>query len=315
MHAIDIEPNLTVAALGCSGPVAEIFVTGFLKLGIELRVLARNPQRVTARHPEATVVEGSMAEPADVARATDGVDAALLITPMGMRNRPEPEIDVARAVIEGAKTSGLRHLVYTSVLGADQRRGVGILDAKHEIERMIEASGVPYSILRCGTYMEDIFDSRREQLDRGTFFLPIDKDRRFSYTSQSDVPRFVVHELLRPSRILRRSIDFVEPGRYSVRDVERALSDASGVAIQAPPRFPVFHAFSALAPLIHLRGGRLSSVVPLVRYFDRHGYTDTHERVQELCPDFRMTTLEEHLRRLWPDRHRSTPSNAIGVER
>jgi hypothetical protein len=57
---------------------------------------------------------------------------------------------------------------------------------------------------------------------------------------------------------------------------------------------------SALQPLVHLTGHRFSSILPLVRHFDRHGCTDDGADVQELFPDFRMTTLEEHLRKLWP---------------
>jgi len=294
--------DLVLAAVGCSGPVSQIFVTGFLELGVKVRVLARNPERIASRHPEAEVVRGSMTEPDDVARVIEDVDGAFVMTPMGMRNRPEPEVEAARAVIEGAQTSKLSHLIYPSVLGADRRRGVGILDAKFEIERMIASSGRPYSILRCGTFMEDIFDPNLKRLDEGTFFFPVNKDRRFTYTSQHDVPRFVVEELLKKGKVLNRSFNFVAPGTYSVRDVERALSEASGIEIKAPSKFPAFYLFSALQPLFHLAGRRFSSILPLVRYFDRHGYTDAGEDVKDLFPDFRMTALEEHLRKLWPER-------------
>ncbi len=294
--------DLTLAAVGCSGPVSQIFVAGFLELGVKVRVLARNPDRIASRHPEAEVIQGSMTEPADVARVTEGVDGAFVMTPMGMRNRPAPEVDAARAVIEGAQASKLSHLVYTSVLGADRPHGVGILDAKFEIERMIASSGLPYSILRCGTYMEDIFDPNLKRLNEGTFFFPVNKDRRFTYTSQRDVPRFVAEELLKKTKVLNRSFNFVAPDTYSVRDVERLLSEASGIAIKAPFKFPTFYVFSALQPLFHLAGRRFSSILPLVRHFDRHGYTDAGDDVQDLFPDFRMTTLEEHLRKLWPER-------------
>jgi len=288
--------------VGCSGPVSQIFVDGFLELGVKARVLARNPERVARRHPAAEVVQGSMAEPADVARVMEDVDAAFVMTPMGMRNQPEPEVEVARAVIEGARASRVPHVIYTSVLlGADRRRGVGILDAKVEIERMIEASGLPYSILRCGTYMEDIFDPNLERLNKGTFFFPVIKSRRFSYTSQRDVPRFAVEELLKKSKVVNRAFNFAAPGEWSVRDVERALSEASGIEIQAPAKFPTFYLFSALRPFFHLAGRRFSSILPLVQHFDRHGYTDAGDGVPELL-DFRMTPLEEHLSGLWPER-------------
>ncbi len=290
----------TIAALGCTGPVSRTFVTGFLELGAQLRILARDPAAVAARFPEADIVEGSMAQPDDVARVIAGVDAAFLMTPMGMCDDPAPEVKVAEAVIAGAQSGELKHLIYPSVLGADRLRGVGILDAKYEIEKRITASGVPHTILRCGSYMEDVFDPRLALLNRGIFLFPINKERRFRYTSQRDVPRFVVEMLRNGSQPLNRAVNFVEPTTYSVCDVEENLSNASGRGIRAPSKFPTYYLFWALLPYFNLTRHRFSSILPLMRHFDRCGYTDTGEEVGSLFPGFRMTTLEEHFRALWP---------------
>ncbi len=294
--------ELTLAAVGCSGPVSELFVSGFLSQGVRLRLLARNPGALSSRYPGAETVRGSLMNPADVERVMDGVDAAFLLTPMGLRDDGSAEGAAAPSVLAGAKASGLKHLIYTSVLGADQLRGVGILDAKVHVERLIAESGVPRTVLRCGSYMEDVFDSRLALLNRGIFLFPVTKDRRFSYTSQRDVPRFVVEELLTKGRILNRAFNFVTPGTFAVRDVERLLTEASGRPIRAPRKFPTYYAFMALLPYFNRIGHRFSSILPLIRYFDRHGYTDGGTTVQELFPGFRMTTLEEHFRKLWPGR-------------
>ena len=286
-----------IAAIGCSGPIAEPFVSGFLDRGVVVRLLARNPAAVAARYAGAEVVAGSMTEPADVARVVQGADAAFLMTPMGLRDDPQSEIDIARRVIEGARTGGLPHLVYTSVLGAEERRGVGILDAKYEIERMIRASGMPFTILRCGSYMEDVFDLRRALLDKGRFLFPVNRRRRFRYTCQRDVPAFIAHLLAagEPGGV----INFVAPGEYSVGEVEAVLSKASDKRIRATAKFPTYYLYRSLLPFFRLAGHRFSSIIPLVRYFDRHGYTDTGPDVGARYPDFSMTTLEEHLRGLW----------------
>lgn len=97
---------------------------------------------------------------------------------MGMRDKAALEVEIARLAIEGARAGGLRRLIYTSVLGADRPRGVGILDAKYEIEKLIRASRIPHLILRCGSYMEDVFDPRIDLLNKGTFLFSIDKSVR-----------------------------------------------------------------------------------------------------------------------------------------
>ncbi|GAB4564144.1 MAG: hypothetical protein Tsb0020_13950 [Haliangiales bacterium] len=291
----------TLAAIGCTGPVSHEFVQGFLQQDIQLRILARRPEQIAARFPTAEVVAGSMSNPDDVARVVEDVDAAFVMTPMGMRDQAGPEVEIAKAVIAGAKAGQLKHFIYTSVLGAERARGVGILDAKCEIEQMLASSGLPYTLMRCGSYMEDVFDPRLALLNKGIFLFPINKERRFAYTSQRDVPRFIAQELLAKSQVLNRSFNFIAPGTYSVREVEALLSQARGKKIRAPAKFPLFYLFLALKPYFNWVSHRFSSVVPLMEHFDKHGYTDASADTETLFPSFRMTTLEEHLGALWPE--------------
>ncbi|WP_430402416.1 SDR family oxidoreductase [Hyphomonas sp.] len=286
----------TIAAIGCSGPVATHFIEGFLEEGANVRILARNPDRVQAMYPAASIISGSMIEPGDVARAVDGADLVFLVTPMGLNNDPASEIESAKRVIEGLKRGGSPHLAYTSCLGVDGQSGVGILDAKHAIEKLIEQSGVPYTIMRCGTYMEDLFDPRIELLRKGKFLFPLNRDRRFTFTRQRDVPRFILHEVLASDALRNQTLDLVAPGTYSIRDIEARLSEAAGFPVKAPPRFPIFHVYRALLPVFRARRDRMSSVIPLLVYFDRHGYLSDGEIPEDT--KFKTTTLEQHLEAL-----------------
>lgn len=288
--------QFTVTMIGCSGPVARHFVEGFSDEGANVRILARSPGEVRSRYPRAQVIEGSMMEPKDVARAAEGADAVFLVTPMGLNDDPSSEIEAARLVIEGLTKSGAPHLIYTSCLGVERKHSVGILDAKHVIEQLIAASSLPHSILRCGTYMEDLFDPRLELLKKGKFLFPLDKSRHFTFTSQSDVPRFVMRELLANGTVLNRAVDLVAPGTHTIDDIEKLLSSIAGFAIRAPARFPTFYMFRALTPLFRLRKDRMSSVIPLLVHFDKHGYLSNDPQSRRL--DFDTTTLHNHLARL-----------------
>ncbi|HRE00506.1 MAG TPA: NmrA family NAD(P)-binding protein, partial [Ilumatobacteraceae bacterium] len=251
--------STTIAAIGCTGPIGGLYVRDLLARGLHVRVLARDADSARAAFPRADVQAGSLLNPADVARALDGVDAALAVTPMGMRNDPEPEIAAGRAIASGAAAAQVPHLIYTSVLGADHRRGVGVLDAKFEIERLLADAGVPCSILRCGSYMEDVFDSRVEMLRKGRWLFPVTATRRFTYTSQHDIPRFVAEALIAGQQVLGGAVNFVSPGTFSVSEVEELLSRAAGWKIRALPKMPVFYAFKALQPVFNYRNSRFSS--------------------------------------------------------
>ena len=56
-------------------------------------------------------------------------------------------------VIEAAKKAGVKHIIYTSLLGATNDNTVKSLAGEHvETEAALKASGITYTILRNGWY-------------------------------------------------------------------------------------------------------------------------------------------------------------------
>ncbi len=289
----------TLAAIGCSGPVDELFVQGFLGRGIDVRVLARNVEDAARRHPGAQVVQGSMMEREDVARFVAGTDAAFLLTPAGTRNDVSLEVRAAESSIWGARDGGVGRLIYTSVLGPNYLKGPAILDAKYYIERHIQESGLTHTVLRCGAYMQDVFDKNLASLNQGLFPYPLAKDRRFSFTSQRDVPRFVAEEVLGQAPAAENTFNFVAPGSLSIGEVEAMISVASGREVRALDKYPAYYLLYLKYARAWLADDKASSAIPLIWYFDKHGCTDPGPTVGGLYPDFEMTTLGDHLRSLW----------------
>src|SRR5262252_7542488 len=59
-----------------------------------------------------------------------------------------------RHLLEGAATQRISHYLALSVVGADRIRDSGYLRAKRAQEQLIEAGGVPYTILRATQFFE-----------------------------------------------------------------------------------------------------------------------------------------------------------------
>ena len=148
--------------------------------------------------------------------------------------------------------------------------------------------------------MEDVFDQRLAALNKGVFPYPVSRDRRFSFTCQHDVPRFVAERCLQASNVDSLTFNFDSPGTFSVREIEQALTEASGRTIRATDKFPAYYRLIAEYPYRWLRRQPASRSTPLIRYFDRHGCTDPGTTVRDLFPDFPTTTLHEHLATIWP---------------
>ncbi|MGH8484112.1 MAG: SDR family oxidoreductase, partial [Pseudomonas sp.] len=191
-----------------------------------------------------------------------------------------------------AQRAHLKHLIYVSVLQADKPSGLSLIDAKHDVEVLLSKSQIPWTAIRAGSFMEDVFDIRMNQFMKGRFLFPVIKAQRFTYTCQKDVSRFVSRYLDKPQGC---GFNFVAPRTYSIYEVEGLLRKFSGKEIKASGKSFFYYTVKALQPVLHWKGHKLSTIIPLVDYFNKYGYVDAGFSIKELAPAFKMTTLEEHL--------------------
>ncbi len=284
-----------ILTIGCTGKVTGLFTDGFLDLNVHVKVLSRNSQKISDHFPKAQPVVGSMYNPNDVAQAMKDVDAAFFCSPMGVQNNISSEVAAAKAVIRGAERANLKHLIYVSVMKVDHPESVGIYHAKYEIEKLLEESSIPWTAIRCGSYMEDVFDPRLDSIKKGIFLFPIAKKRRFTYTSQSDVPRFVVEELLKSDTVLNNGFNFTDSQSYSIYEVEKILSDTFERKVRGIGTFPMYYVLWLLFPYFYFTKHRFSSVIPLLSNFNKYGYVSKGDTTVNLFPNFKLTSLENYL--------------------
>ncbi|MFZ1085641.1 MAG: NAD(P)H-binding protein [Terracidiphilus sp.] len=286
------QPLITV--LGGTGPIGAAYNDEFLKQGVRLRILARSPERIRERFPQAEVIPGSMLSPEKVSQAMEGADAAFLIAPLAGGGDTSIGFEAARVAIAAARQTRLPHLIFMSSLAPTQRPSYATLDAKHEIEAMMGASAVPWTSLRCGSLMEDWLGYAPWLLKRGFYFLPLDGNHISHFTSQQDVAR-VVCTLVRSKRVINGPLDVIDPNRRNMFQV----ADAVGKVLKRK----VFHVGHALLPLLRLLRPTLfrfywrtvGTKVIILNYFEKHDFVGDSEQLGKVLPDFKVTTLEAYL--------------------
>ncbi|HEY0542723.1 MAG TPA: NAD(P)H-binding protein [Actinoallomurus sp.] len=112
------------------------------RLSGDVRVLTRGETEIEG----VTVVRGDLETGKGLRAALDGVDVIVHAASAGFdRRRPDRDIEAARQLL--AAISGGPHLVYISIVGVDAIP-VAYFRAKLAVERMIEESGRPWTILR-----------------------------------------------------------------------------------------------------------------------------------------------------------------------
>ena len=133
---------------------------GFAKYGVSIREL-------------------DYARPATAFASLQGVEKLLLIS----GNDPERALGHSK-IIEAAELKGVKHIVYTSVLHADSARSMVARDHA-ETEAALRASGVPFTLLRNGWYMENYTDNLGITLGNGALFGATG-DTKFSPAARAD---------------------------------------------------------------------------------------------------------------------------------
>ncbi|MGQ0608692.1 MAG: SDR family oxidoreductase [Chloroflexota bacterium] len=204
-----------------------------------------HPVRILGRHA-AEVEGGAELVLADLATG-EGVDEALAGVDVVVHCAGSAKGDdvKARTLVEAAKRSGVRHLVYISVVGADEtpingpidRAMFGYFGAKHAAERIIAESGIPWTTLRA-TQFHDLTFKTLEQLAKAPI-MPVFGGMSFQPVDSGEVADRLVDLTLNEPAGLVPAIG--GPRVYKMDDLARSYLEATG---RSKPIFgmPIFGA-------------------------------------------------------------------------
>jgi uncharacterized protein YbjT (DUF2867 family) len=129
-----------ILVTGGTGTLGRLVVQR-LTNGAQLRVLSR--QAEPAGQDPAGWAAGDLKTGRGIEAAVSGADVIVhCATTLG-----KGDVAAAGHLIDAARRAGHPHLVYISIVGVD-RVPVGYYKAKLEVERLVEGSGLPWSVLR-----------------------------------------------------------------------------------------------------------------------------------------------------------------------
>lgn len=112
--------------------------------------IVRTPEKAAHLGVELRKGDYNLREDFDV--ALQGVDGVVLISGM---DEPQKRIQQHRNVIEAAKANGVKKIVYTSIIGDEEKNAFSpIVQSNRSTEQDVKKSGLAWAIGRNGIYVE-----------------------------------------------------------------------------------------------------------------------------------------------------------------
>ena len=164
---------MNVLVVGATGSIGRLVVAEAIREGHGVRALVRDANKAKRLPPKAEWVVGDLSKPASLAKVTDGIGAVIFVH----------GADGGKAVSENVDYGGVRNIL--SELGSRQVRialmtAIGVTnrtasynretevhDWKRRAERLVRASGQPYTIVRPGWFDYNAPDQHRLVLLQG----------------------------------------------------------------------------------------------------------------------------------------------------
>lgn len=194
----------------------------------------RNPESLSEYAERGVDVrKADFDDSASLDAAFQGVQRLLIVSTDAL-DYPGHRFDQHKRAIESAIRAGVKHILYTSVVRADEESSPLILGIDHrETEKVIKASGLGYSILRNNWYAENLEGDARYALVAGSLALATGEGK-VGWILRDDCARAAAAALsdgFEGERIL----DITGPEALSLAEISAALSEVSGKAIAPAP--------------------------------------------------------------------------------
>ncbi len=219
---------------GASGQLGQLTVQELLHRGVDpnnLILVSRTPDKL-AQYAQlgASVRYGDLYKPKSLAGAYAGGTRMLLISIIPMPGAtPRPEAH--KAAFAAAVSAGVKHIVYTSFIVADQKSPSPFGEDHRLSEIALKTSGAKWTVLRNG-YYDDVFVAAAIKMAKtGRAAMPPD-EQPFAPVTREDCAAAAAAALLNPRLSENKTFVITGSEAWGTRDLAAAVSKMTGKPIE-----------------------------------------------------------------------------------
>ncbi|KAH7142169.1 hypothetical protein EDB81DRAFT_723438 [Dactylonectria macrodidyma] len=222
-----------ILVVGATGQQGGAVTNALLASGhnnLKIRALTRNPSSAASKALADRNVElarGDLLDGDSLLTALTGCGAAYLVTDFRGEGDVAGEIKQGKLFTDKAKEANVKHLVFSSVAGADIAQAVEYFYSKFQIEEYIKASGLSWTFLRPSGLMEVLPPAGVGRAFMLGAFAATLRDVAQPYVACEDIGRMIAKAIREPDNFKSKIIDLAGD-RVNVDQLQAALGKAEG---------------------------------------------------------------------------------------
>ncbi|QVQ53679.1 NmrA family NAD(P)-binding protein [Spiractinospora alimapuensis] len=254
-----------VLVTGAAGKTGRAVIEALRARDLPTRALVRRPEQAdAARAAGATEVRvGDMRDRDDVAEALRGTTGVYHIAP----NMSGAEVAIGEALIGAAQATGVRRVVYHSVLRPQIRAMPHHWD-KLLVEAALFETGMDVTVLQPGPYTQNLLEGLDRVREHGELRVPYRVDAPFGMVDLRDVAE-VAARCLAEERYRGGTYELVGPEAVTAESVARDLGATLGRDVRAVRIDPADWAATARSRAVpeHV----VTALAAMFSYYDAYG--------------------------------------------
>jgi NAD(P)H dehydrogenase (quinone) len=208
--------DTVIAVTGSTGQLGGRVARRLADLGVEQRLLVRDPTRAPAL-PRTHTATADYADGTAVRAALTGIETVFMVSAAETPKRVQQHL----SFLDGAVEAGVRRIVYVSFFGASPTATFTLARDHWATEEHLRSIGVPYTILRDNIYAD--FTPHFIGAD-GKIRGPAGEGRA-AVVAQADIADVAVAVLTTDGAYHGRTLNLTGPAALTMHEIASILSD------------------------------------------------------------------------------------------
>jgi uncharacterized protein YbjT (DUF2867 family) len=293
-----------VLVAGATGKQGGAVVEALLTRGHQVRALTRNaasPAANRLREHWVEIAVGDFTDHDSLVRAARGADVVYAMT-TPYEQGAEKETAQGIAITDAAKSAGVAHFVYSSVASANRATRVPHFDSKYTVEKHVQASGLPCTIVAPVFFMENLLQPwTLSSLRQGKLAMALPASRSLQQTTVADIGAFVAAVIERRDTVLGR--------RFDIAGDELRGDEAATMLSKATGREVRYDGFPA-----EVLRAQSEDLALMFEWFDSTGYAADIKGLRRDFPEVKWHTFEQWARQQdWSVLDQGQSNSTVGV--